>query len=145
MTRPLERVLPDASGEYGARVRRRLARERVVWLSTVSDEGFPEPNPVWFHWDEDDGFTVYNDTGSRRVRNIRARPEVTLHFDGGEFGRDIVVFRGRAEVLVGVPPTLPGFLAKYGDDIDRIMGGPSAFRVGHPAVVRVRPVGVRGR
>jgi PPOX class probable F420-dependent enzyme len=146
VSRTTDSVLPPAGTEFGARVRHRLAEERVIWLSTVSDRGSPEPNPVWFLW-EDEGFTLFNDRSSRRVANVLARPPVTLHFDGGPLGRNIVVFRGRAEVVAGTAKSAgsPGYLAKYAADIDRIMGGRERFLRSHPTVIRVRPHAVRGR
>lgn len=146
MTRTGTPVLPPADTEYGARIRRRLAEERVIWLSTVSEGGSPEPNPVWFLW-EDEGFTLLNDRASRRVANVTARPRVTLHFDGGPRGRDIAVFRGRAEVLPVASDAFasPGYFAKYAADIDQIMGGRDRFLHSHPTVIRVRPDAVRGR
>ena len=40
----------DTSTDFGARVARRLAEERIIWLTTVREDGQPEPsqgNRIW--------------------------------------------------------------------------------------------------
>jgi hypothetical protein len=39
-------VIPDRSTAYGERVRRRLAEEPSIWLTTVGRDGVPQPNPI---------------------------------------------------------------------------------------------------
>ena len=34
----------------------------MAWMTTVGDDGTPQPNPVWFLWDED-GFLVFSGHG----------------------------------------------------------------------------------
>ena len=107
-----ENRLSDPSTPFGDRVRRRLRDDLLVWLTTVDDDGTPQPNPVWFLWE---GATclVYNTAGARRLRHIRSRPAVSLHFDHG--GRDTVVIAGRATIPPDQPPAdrVPAFLARY--------------------------------
>ncbi|GAA2906133.1 TIGR03667 family PPOX class F420-dependent oxidoreductase [Streptosporangium fragile] len=139
-------TLPDAATEFGARVRHRLTEERVVWLTTVTDGGIPCPNPVWFWWDGE-SFLIYNWDRARRPANLRARPRVSLHFDGGPHGRDVVVFTGEARLLDDPVPAhlVPGYLAKYREAMIRLEGSPEAFGRTHPTALLVRPTGIRGR
>src|SRR6478609_6474665 len=44
-------VIPDT--EFGARVRQRLQDETLIWFTTTSADGTPQPNPVWFLWEPD--------------------------------------------------------------------------------------------
>ncbi len=44
-------VLIDQGTEFGARVARRLRKETIVWLTTVTPAGAPVPRPVGFLWD----------------------------------------------------------------------------------------------
>ena len=44
----------DQSTEFGQRVARRLAEERIIWLTTVDQHDVPQPRPVWFWWDGED-------------------------------------------------------------------------------------------
>jgi hypothetical protein len=41
----------DTTTEFGQRVARRLAEERIAWLSTTDSNGAPQPRPIWFLWD----------------------------------------------------------------------------------------------
>ncbi len=36
----------DMNTEFGQRVARRLAEERIAWLTTVDSSGTPQPRPV---------------------------------------------------------------------------------------------------
>ena len=84
--------------EFGARVLHRLQHEIVAWLITVSRDGTPQPNPVWFLWDGDT-ILVYTTPGSAKVKNILSRPNVSLHFEGADtIGGDVVVLNGSARV-----------------------------------------------
>src|SRR5262249_17503323 len=92
-----DNVLPDPSTPYGERVRRHLREEIVVWLTTTAADGTPQPNPVWFLWD-DESVLVYNRADAHRLVHVRTRSGVALHFDGNGTGGDIVVLTGRAEL-----------------------------------------------
>src|SRR5882724_4677941 len=67
-------VLPDPSTTFGKRVRDRLAKETVIWLTTVGADGTPQPNPVWFLWEGEDTILVYNRTDANRVTHVRRAP-----------------------------------------------------------------------
>src|SRR5260221_12706454 len=96
-------VLPDPSTTFGKRVRDRLAKEIVIWLTTVGADGTPQPNPVWYLWEGEDTILVYNRTGAHRINHVKARPQVSLNFDGNGQGGEIVVFTGTAELLADFP------------------------------------------
>ncbi|RCV53978.1 TIGR03667 family PPOX class F420-dependent oxidoreductase [Marinitenerispora sediminis] len=139
-------LLPDPATEFGARVHRRLNQELVIWLTTVDAAGAPQPNPVWFLWDGE-AVLVYTATTAHRVRHLARNPRVSLHLDGGEFGRDIVVLSGTAHRRPDLPPAdeHPGFLAKYRDLMTRVFGGPAGFRAGHAVPLRIGGLRLRGR
>lgn len=40
----------DTSTEFGAKTASRVQDEKLVRLTTVDSQGFPQPNPVWFLW-----------------------------------------------------------------------------------------------
>src|ERR671938_1267698 len=99
----MEAVLP--SGPFGERVRRRLRGEIVAWLTTVGADGTPQPNPVWFLWDDSaSSFLVYSLPDAQRLRHIELNPKIALHFDGNGQGGDIVVFGGQAQRSTTDPP-----------------------------------------
>jgi PPOX class probable F420-dependent enzyme len=96
---------------------RRIAEDRVVWLTTVTDRGMPAPNPVWFVPDGDD-LVVYTSPTSRRVHNLEQRPFASLHFNSDAHGGDVVVITADVEIAHGrAPSAFPGYLDKYEGDI----------------------------
>jgi PPOX class probable F420-dependent enzyme len=138
-------ILPDPETGFGERVRQRLRDEQVMWFTTVGGDGTPQPNPVWFLWEET-GALVYNRSDAKRLTHLRDRPEVSLHFNSNGFGGDVVVLTGRAEVLAGqpLPHQLPGYVDKYGESMIRVSGSLEAFSEAYPVPVRVDVARVRG-
>jgi PPOX class probable F420-dependent enzyme len=138
-------VIPDS--EFGRRVRSRLEDEQVVWLTTTSADGTPQPNPVWFEWEPDDeAVLIYNATDAKRLDSFAVRPRVSLHFDSNGRGGDIVVLTGVAEQALDVAPVHQNekYLAKYGDSISRMNMDPAQFADAYSVPVRVRLTRVRG-
>ncbi|HEY7201845.1 MAG TPA: TIGR03667 family PPOX class F420-dependent oxidoreductase [Candidatus Dormibacteraeota bacterium] len=138
-------VLPDPSTPFGERVRRRLRDDRVVWLTTVGDDGTPQPNPVWFLWDGD-SLLVYNRADAQRLRHVRTRPRVALNFDSDGQGGNIAVIVGDAELADGepAPHEIPEYLAKYGEAMGHVAGSPEGFSTAYPVPLRIRPRKIRG-
>lgn len=139
-------MIPDRSTAYGERVHRRLAEEQVMWLTTVGRDGTPQPNPVWFLWEDGDSILVYSRSDAARLANIRRQPRVSLNLDGDGQGGDIVVLTGNAEVLDGHPPASdnPAYLEKYSAGMERVSGSVPAFAETYSVPVRVRVTRVRG-
>lgn len=138
-------VIPDS--EYGARVRARLDHETVVWFTTVSANGTPQPNPVWFLWEPDtESVLVYNATQAKRLENTAVRPRVSLNFEADEHGDDVVVMSGVAEQALDVPSASEHeqYLAKYTDGIARLGSDPQRFAQDYSVPLRIRLTKVRG-
>ena len=70
----MSNVVPDESTPFGQQVARRLREDLIGWLTTVGIDGTPQPNPVWFLWDNEK-LLVYNRTDARRLVNIRRNPQ----------------------------------------------------------------------
>jgi len=103
--------------EIPKEAQRRIAEDRVVWLTTVTDGGVPAPNPVWFVPDGDD-IVVFTTPGSRRVHNLGQRPVASLHFNSDEHGGDVVVLTADVDVTHDrLPSAVPDYMAKYKGDI----------------------------
>jgi PPOX class probable F420-dependent enzyme len=138
-------VFPDPATDYGARVQRRLQSDKVIWLTTVGVDGTPQPNPVWFLW-QDDGILVYNRPAAHRLTHLRERPRVALNLNSDGNGGDIVVLTGTAGLL----PDHPGphqdeqYLRKYGVDMARISGDVEQFGAAYSIAVRIAVDRVRG-
>jgi PPOX class probable F420-dependent enzyme len=153
---PAEHILPDPETPHGANVRERLRTENIVWLTTVGATGTPQPNPVWFLWQPDEGdawcdgsFLVYNDDRASRLETFRQRPRVSLHFNTDAAGDSIAVFTGSIEVLEGHPPAheVPAYVEKYALGVARLTGGEQTleeFMARYSIVTRIRPSRVRG-
>ena len=138
-------VIPDS--DFGNRVRSRLRAEKVVWLTTTGSDGTPQPNPVWFLWDEDDdAVLVYNANDANRLDHVAVRPHVSLNFDGNGKGGDIVVLAGVAEQALDVPSAdrHEGYIAKYARDVERVSNDPATFAKRYSVPLRIRIAKVRG-
>ena len=104
----------DTGTEFGAQVRRRLTDEQIGWLTTVRQDGMPQPAPVWFHWDGET-FLILSEPTSRKVRNLAANPKASLHFNCGDDGESVVVFTGQATTSTTPPGAerLDAYFRKY--------------------------------
>jgi PPOX class probable F420-dependent enzyme len=137
--------LIDPSTPFGQRLTRRLRDEIVVWLTTVGSDLTPQPNPVWFLWD-DQSVLTYNRTDSARVAHIRGRPRVSLNFDGDGRGGDIIVITGDARHAPDEPPSheVEAYVEKYGERMIRVSGSLQKFSQEYPVPIRIFPSRIRG-
>lgn len=138
-------VLPDQASDFGARVRRRLESEAVIWLVTVNAAGVPQPNPVWFLFDPAaESLLVCNDHNAQRLAGIDAHPQVAAHLDGDARGADVIVLTGTLERGADLPAANrnDAYLAKYAADIQRIGMDPDSFadRYSVPLVLRIAKI-----
>ncbi len=125
------------------RFQRRLTGEQVIWLTTVGQNGTPQPNPVWFLWE---GATVltFSRPDAKRLAHIKRNPHVSLHLNSTSTGGDVTVLTGKAELRDGAPTAYPDYVAKYRSDIERISGSVEAFAKEYSVPMRIRIGGVRG-
>ncbi|HEX3648518.1 MAG TPA: pyridoxamine 5'-phosphate oxidase family protein, partial [Pseudonocardiaceae bacterium] len=65
--------LPDPDSAFGKAVHDRLANEPLIWLTTIGKDGTPQPNPVWFLY-EDGEILIYNVASANRLVHIGQRP-----------------------------------------------------------------------
>lgn len=137
-------VLPE--GAFGARVRERLRDEQLIWLITIAADGTPQPNPVWFLWDGAETILIYNRDDAHRLSHVRARPQVTLHFESDAGGGDIVVATGIARPAPDAPSSLDNraYQAKYARGIERIGSNPAKFAADYPTPFEIELRRIRG-
>jgi PPOX class probable F420-dependent enzyme len=135
----------DTNTEFGQRVARRLAEERIAWLTTIDSNGNPQPRPVWFLLDGKT-FLIYSRPGTAKLRHIAERPQVALNLDGDGLGGDIVVFTGQAAIDPAAPPAdrVPDYVAKYQPGFARIGMTPAEFAASYSVALRVTPLKLRG-
>ncbi len=103
----------DFSSEFGKHVEKRLEQETVIWLTTVSVDGTPQPNPVWFYWNGEN-FLIYSTPIAAKLKNITSNARVSLNFEGASsLGGDVVVFTGDAAIETNHANPDPDYEKKY--------------------------------
>jgi PPOX class probable F420-dependent enzyme len=122
----------------------RLGRERIVWLTTVRDDGQPQSVPVWFLWD-DGSFLIFSQRGKPKLRNIENNPQVSLHLRGTEAGDDIVTIEATARRDPDAPAAdrIEPYIRKYRDRIEHYGWTPASFAEDYSEPIRVSPSAVR--
>jgi PPOX class probable F420-dependent enzyme len=135
----------DPNTEFGARVARRLADERIAWLTTVRPNGTPEPSPIWFLYDGK-ALLIYSKPNTQKLRNIARNPNVALHFDGDGSGGDIIVITGTAHVDEDAPPAnqIPAYAEKYAERMQNNRMTAESFARAYSVAIRVTPTHLRG-
>jgi PPOX class probable F420-dependent enzyme len=134
----------DTSSTFGRRVMERLQSEQVIWLTTVSADGTPQPSPVWFLWDGQQ-ILMYSMAKAPKLRHIQANPNVALNFDSDE-GGDVVILTGQARIPESEPAAnqTPAYLEKYREAIGEIGMNPESFAQAYSVPVRITPTRLRG-
>jgi PPOX class probable F420-dependent enzyme len=138
--------LIDTTTEFGARAAKRLREDGIGWLVTVSGDGTPQPNPVWFSWDGE-SILVYSEPGQAKLRNIEANPRVALHLDSRSSGDDVVIVIADAAVDRSAPVVHQNaaYVAKYRQEMARLgLGSPEAMANNYSVAIRLTPSKVRG-
>jgi PPOX class probable F420-dependent enzyme len=135
----------DINTEFGARVQRHLENEQVIWLTTVRDDGTPQPTPVWFLWDGKT-FLIYSKPQAFKIRNIARNRRVALNFNSDPKGDEVIVFRGNASIDRTSPPAnqVPEYLEKYRSGIQELGSTPEEFAREYSETIRVHPTRLRG-
>ena len=134
----------DFRGTFGLRVLHRLQEETIVWLTTVSANGTPQPNPVWFYWDGETCL-IYTKPDSAKLRHIERNPKVALSFEGAtQAGGDVVVLTGEARVIPGAPPIPEGYQRKYQEVLLALGQTWDGLLHEYSVAIRVKPAKYRG-
>lgn len=136
----------DTSTPFGRYAERLLRTERIVWLTTVSADGTPQPNAVWFTWDGDTAL-MYSIPNQAKLKNIARNPNVALNLDSKKHGDGIVILTGTAAVDAGAPPLNKNraYMAKYRAEIARLkLGAPAKMASEYSVAVRITPKKLRG-
>ncbi|WP_433677845.1 TIGR03667 family PPOX class F420-dependent oxidoreductase [Nocardia sp. CA-119907] len=137
--------LIDSSTDFGVKVTKHLVQDTIIWLTTVSPSGTPQPNPVWFQW-EGGAFLVFTQPGTPKLRNIAANPRVSLNLNTTATGGDVIVFTGTARVDADGAATaeLDAFVEKYAEGLVDIGMTREQFFADYSIPLRVVPDRVRG-
>ena len=135
----------DLNNETGQRLLERIRHERVIWLTTVSPSGIPQPRPVWFVWDEGD-FIVYSNAHAKKLYHIAGNSNVSLHFNTGAAGYDIQVILAKAHIDSKLPPTNlnKAYSEKYGEEILTLVMSAERYAELYSVGLRITPIRIRG-
>lgn len=135
----------DWQSSLGRRALQRIDHEQVMWLTTISASGFPQPRPVWFVWDGAT-FLIYTLPGAYKLKHIAHNPNVALNFNATEDGDDIQVILGAARVDDAAPAVIDNaaYCAKYHAGFHTINMSEEAYSAMFCVAVRVTPVRLRG-
>lgn len=134
----------DPTTEFGARVEKRLLEEQVIWLTTVSPSGIPQPNPVWFYWDGDT-VLIYSQPDAYKIKNLINNPKVSLNFEGAtQQGGDVIILTGEAVMEENVSKIDLAYEEKYHQAIIDFDETPEDLFISYSVAIRVRLEKVRG-
>lgn len=122
-----------------------LDAAEYVWLTTVRDDGQPQPTPVWFI-QENDTFLIYSSPNAQKVRNIQANPKVALNYNPEPDAENFIVIMGDAVIDEDAPSPIHNgaFFKKYEKGIETIGMTPDSYEQTFSLAIRVTPTRVRG-
>ena len=135
----------DWDNDVGQRTLARIASEHVIWLTTLSPRGFPQPRPVWFVWDGNT-FLIYSMPTAKKIMHISKHPHVALHFNTNAAGEDIQVILGDAYIDATAPATKQNiaYSQKYRTEILELGMTEERYSAIFSAALRVVPSRLRG-
>lgn len=136
----------DETTEFGTKVARRVVEEKLAWLTTISSDGTPQPNPVWFMWNEGE-FVIFSKPNQAKLTNIARSGRVSLNFEATEDEEQITIFTGQAEVIDrdSLPNSLLDLYAeKYAQGMINIKLPREQYEAEYTSAIRFLPEKVRG-
>jgi PPOX class probable F420-dependent enzyme len=135
----------DWNSDLGQRIRKEMQDELVLWMTTTSADGTPQPNPVWFITDGDD-IIVYSHHSAARNRNVERNPRVGLNFNSDPHAERMSVIIGDARIdnSLPAPKDDDGFQQKYGPLIPGIGMTIEEHSDTYSVGIRITPTKIRG-
>lgn len=135
----------DIDRELKTRLDQQLQDEMVIWLTTTSADGTPQPNPVWFIADDED-LIIYSNRTAARNRNIERNNRVSLHFNSDPHANHMTVIIGTAVIDPTIAPAneSAAYMAKYAQLIPGLDMTPESYAETFSVPLRITPVRVRG-
>jgi PPOX class probable F420-dependent enzyme len=140
----LEAALIDFSSAIGQKILRRLRDEEVVWLTTVDSSQRPQPRPVWFHWNGET-LLILSQAQAAKNRHIARNPAIALNFNTDEFGGDVAVVLGLAQITPPPPDErYQAYFQKYQAGIRDLGSTFEQLRTDYPVAILITPTDIRG-
>jgi len=88
----------DTSTTFGADVIKRLEVQKLAWLTTMDSKGTPQPNPVWFIWD-DGVIYIFSKPNQAKLSNIARSGRVAINLEATADEEHVTIFTGQAEII----------------------------------------------
>lgn len=138
-----ETPLLDSNDPAHQKALGKLDRDDIAWFTTVAENGEPHSVPVWFLWHHGI-LLVMSEPHAEKVKHVRRGSPVLVHLEGGEFGNDVVVLNGTAEIskrtaAVWLPEIADVYIDKYRAAIDEFAMGVDAIMERYSTVIIVTP------
>ena len=136
----------DTSTEFGAKTAGRVEADKLVWLTTVDSKGTPQPNPVWFLWDNG-SFVLFSKPNQAKLTNIARSGRVSLNFEATADEEQITIFTGHAEQVDRATISqeiLDRYAEKYKQGMVNIKMTRAEYEAAYSEVIRMRPEKLRG-
>jgi PPOX class probable F420-dependent enzyme len=135
-----------AAGEFGATARVRLEQHKLAWLTTISSDGTPQPNPVWFIVDGE-AIVIFSKPNQAKLKNIARHPKVAFNLEATETEEEITILTGTAEVgdtSMLSPELLDRYAVKYEQGMKGINMTREEYEAAYTSIIRFTPAKVRG-
>lgn len=135
----------DFSSDHGKRALEELTSQPVIWLTTVGRNDYPQPNLVWFVY-ENDGIVIYTKADAARLHHIQKNPHVSLNFNSDPEGHQQTVLLGTIEQDDSIPSVAVNhaYVQKYSAAINGMGGTVDTFSEQYSVPLRVTLTGLRG-
>jgi PPOX class probable F420-dependent enzyme len=136
----------DTETEFGAKTARRVVEDKLAWLTTVDSRGTPQPNPVWFLWD-DGSFLIFSRPNQAKLANIARSSRVSFNFEATEDEEQITIFTGTAELIDRASISqeiFDRYAKKYAQGMININLPRPEYEAAYTEVIRFTPEKVRG-
>ncbi len=134
----------DLTSEHGMQALKKLKSEMVIWLTTVTPNGTPQPRPVWFIW-QDNKIIVYSMASAKKLEHIRNNPHVSLQFNMASHNDTAFVFIGQASIIESPTPAIKvnEYIQKYSDEIKGMDATPESFNDAYNVRIEITPTKFR--
>lgn len=135
----------DTSTEFGAKVAQRIEEQKLAWLTTVSGDGTPQPNPVWFIFDNGT-FVIFSQPNQAKLTNIRRTGRVSFNLESID-EETITIFTGHAEIVPyeSIPKSLlDRYIERYTEGLKNLKMTREEYEATYTVPIRFTPEKLRG-
>jgi len=136
----------DTSTTFGADVIKRLEVQKLAWLTTMDSKGTPQPNPVWFIWD-DGVIYIFSKPNQAKLSNIARSGRVAINLEATADEEHVTIFTGQAEIIdrADLPADVLGRSAeRYKDGMTGIQMTRAEYEAAYAIPIRFTREKLRG-